>query len=128
MRKYDQIDLLPSDDSDPVADLVSMAAETYAPSEGDLARRVGVQLLALTQWKGRKRRPSPSTLKKIAQELLRQSDELRYLSLQLEGLAAREAKQKKRRPRRAPAKDTPASQPSQKEMKRGKEEGMDTIL
>ena len=51
--------------------------------------------LALTQWRGGKRRPSPATLRRMAKELVRKSDELRYLSLKLEALAADEAKRKR---------------------------------
>lgn len=84
-------------ETDPVADLVTEASEVFTPTQAELARRLGVQPLALTQWRGGKRRPSPATIRKMAQELVRQSDELRYLALQLEALAEKEKKRKRRK-------------------------------
>ncbi len=96
MRSGDQGNLVPLEDEDPVTDLVTKASDVYAPTQAQLARAIGMQPLALTQWRGGKRRPSPDSLRKMARELVRQSDELRYLSLKLEHAAAQEAKQRRR--------------------------------
>jgi transcriptional regulator with XRE-family HTH domain len=77
---------------DLVADLVTRASDAYGSSQADLVRELGMKPLALTQWRGGKRRPSPATLRKMAKELIRKSDELRYLSLKLEAVAADESK------------------------------------
>lgn len=94
MRSGDQGDLVPLEDEDPVTELVAQASDVYAPTQAQLARAIGVQPLALTQWRGGKRRPSPDSLRKMARELVRQSDELRWLSLKLEQLAAQEVKRR----------------------------------
>jgi transcriptional regulator with XRE-family HTH domain len=93
MRKYEQ-QSLPADDGemDPVADLVLEASDAYAPTRADLAARLDVRPLALTEWRGGKRTPSPTTLRKMAKESVRQSDELRYLSRQLEAMADQQTK------------------------------------
>ena len=96
MRREQQSDLLGDSEIDLVADQVTRASDAYASSQADLARELGMQPLALTQWRGGKRRPSPATLRKMARELVRKSGELRYWSLKLEALASEVAKQKKR--------------------------------
>ncbi len=95
MRR-EQTDLLGEGETDPVADQVTRASDAYASSQADLVRELGMQPLALTQWRGGKRRPSPATLRAMARELIRKSDELRYWSLKLEALAGEEAKRKRR--------------------------------
>jgi DNA-binding XRE family transcriptional regulator len=97
MRSGDQGDLVPLEDEDPVTELVAEASDVYAPTQAQLARAIGVQPLALTQWRGGKRRPSPDSLRKMARELVRQSDQLRYLALKLEQLAAQEVKRRRRK-------------------------------
>ena len=96
MQRKQQPDLLCGLDVDPVADQVTRASDAYASSQADLVREIGMQPLALTQWRGGKRRPSPATLRAMAKELIRKSDELRYWSLGLEALAGEEAKRKTR--------------------------------
>jgi len=96
MRKSEQSELLPDDEVDLVADRVAEASDAYAPTRADLATRIGVKPLALTQWRGGKRTPSPATIRQMAKEFVRQSDELRYLSLQLEALADRQTKAKRK--------------------------------
>ena len=100
MQQERQSDLLSHSEIDSVADQVTRASDAYASSQADLARELGMQPLAMTQWRGGKRRPSPATLRAMARELMRKSDELRSWSLKLDALAAEEAKMK-RRPRKA---------------------------
>ncbi len=97
MRPGNRGDLVPLEDKEPVTDLVTRASDVYAPTQAQLARAIGMQPLALTQWRGGKRRPSPDSLRKMARELVRQSGELRYLSLKLEQLSAQEAKRRRRK-------------------------------
>ena len=98
MRKYEQAEWTDGEDEvSPVTDLVTRASDAYASSQADLARALVMQPLALTQWRGAKRTPSPATIRRMAKEMLRKSEELKYFAVKLDALAAAEATSRKRR-------------------------------
>lgn len=109
MQKYEQTDwaaeATETSEIDPIADLVLHASDTYARTLAELARSIGMQPLAVTQWRGGKRTPSPTTLRRMAREFIHQSDELRRWAVQLDQMADTQAERieqraKERRARR----------------------------
>lgn len=120
MEKYEQTDwaaeAMETDEIDPVADLVLHAPDAYARTLAELARSLGMQPLAVTQWRGGKRTPSPATLRRMAREFVHQSDELRRWAVQLNQVADAQAERIEQRARerqsRRPRQDATQTRPS----------------
>jgi transcriptional regulator with XRE-family HTH domain len=89
MRRRDQADLFPEDGADHDAELIRRASDAFSPAQADLARRMGVAPSTLTRWRSGKRTLSAEMIRRMAQELRAQSDELRRLALRLEARADR---------------------------------------